>query len=84
MLHFKIKNVRKVDSKRRFKSTMNRTSQNQSSNFTLYGLTSRKGDGIVGQSPNFKKLANIHKIKPKDAANKFYDKHIIQALDKYS
>lgn len=84
MLMYKLKNVRKVDSKKRFKSTMNRSSQGQNSQFTLYGLTSHRGDGIVGQSPNFKKLANINKIKPGDAANKFYDKHIIQALDKFS
>ena len=30
-----------------------------------------------------KRKVNLAKLKPADAANKFYDKHVVQALDKF-
>lgn len=53
--------------------------RNMASTFSLYGLTSQ-----TSQSPNWGKLANIKNMNPGEAANKFYDKSIIKALDKYT
>lgn len=33
---------------------------------------------------NLKKMANIKNFSPGEAANKFYDKHLIKALDKFT
>lgn len=83
IINIKLKNTRKINNSRRFKSTLNKTAKNQESNFSLYGLKSSKGEGYL-ESPSIKKLADINKFKAGDAANKFYDKHLIQALDKFS
>ena len=50
-----------------------------SSTFSLYG---QKSAGTSG--PDWAKLANIDQINAADAANKFYDKNIIKALDKFT
>ena len=53
----------------------------------LYGLTSNASTKqIFGEPQNqpLEKLADISNFVPGTAANKFYDKHIIQALDRFT
>ena len=48
--------------------------------FSLFGLTTNsnsKKDIFVDPLPNLEKIANITRFSPMQAANKFYDKHII-------
>ena len=61
-------------------SSMHRT-------FSLYGLTSNASTKhLFGepQSQPLERLADISNFAPGTAANKFYDKHIIQALDRFT
>ena len=63
------------------KLKMNNTSKrniNMSSSFSLYGQNS------TTSGPDWAKMANIEHINAADAANKFYDKNIIRALDKFT
>ena len=50
-----------------------------SSSFSLYGLKSN-----ASVSPDWAKIADINNINAADAANKFYDKNLIRALDKFT
>ena len=55
--------------------------------FSLYGLTSNTSTMQLFANLSKKKLrkmANINNFEPAEAANKFYDKNLMQALDKYT
>jgi len=52
---------------------------NMSSSFSLYGLKS-----AASISPDWAKMADLKNINAGDAANKFYDKNLIRALDKFT
>ena len=55
--------------------------------FSLYGLTSNASARQLLAEPSYKtlrKMANIKNFTPGEAANKFYDKNIIQAFDKFT
>ena len=54
--------------------------------FSLYGLTSNSSSKkcFIEPPTNLKKLANLDNFVPGQAANKYYDKHIIQAIDKFT
>jgi hypothetical protein len=68
-----------VDSNMVSQKKLDASKKHQSSIFSLYGMTTQNS-----QSPNWKKMANIRSMNPGDAANKFYDKNIIRALDKFT
>jgi hypothetical protein len=57
---------------------MSKRNINMSSSFSLYGQHS------TTSGPDWAKMANIEHINAADAANKFYDKNIIRALDKFT
>lgn len=55
------------------------------SSFSLYGLTGANSKAALSPPPiNLKRMADIGNFQPGDAANKFYDKHLIKALDKFT
>lgn len=61
-------------------SSMHRT-------FSLYGLTSNASTKkLFGEPPALplERLADIHNFVPGSAANKFYDKNVIQAFDRFN
>lgn len=60
-------------------------SNNLNSSFSLYGLNSTGSKAALSPPPgHLKKMADINNFQPGDAANKFYDKHLIKALDKFT
>lgn len=61
------------------KANQSKRNVNMSSSFSLYGLKSN-----ASVSPDWAKIADINNINAADAANKFYDKNLIRALDKFT
>ena len=64
-----------------------RNSSSMHRTFSLYGLTSNASTKYLFGEPSrreSKKLANINNFTPGEAANKFYYKNIIQALEKFT
>ena len=55
--------------------------------FSLYGLTSNaSGKKLLAESSRqqLERMADINTFMPGTATNKFYDKHVIQALDRFT
>ena len=65
-----------MDPKISHRKLKNTPSKKMVSSFSFYGGSQT--------SPNWAKMANIKTINPGEAANKFYDKNITRALDKFT
>jgi hypothetical protein len=59
-------------------------SPSQKSEFSLYGLTQHNQWGQTDAFTSVGRKTHYTSPNPEQATNKYYDKHIVQALDKYT